>query len=261
MTNKSDLHILLLIKGQLKWKNYFFLCESLFIVMMHVTNIFVTACLIKDEIQFTVGHHNTRHKASSWDEAVHTYCVQVWLILLFNPFSCVKLHHCSQAMPIHCIAAGCDAKSGMRCSLYGFSKRNGSEKVNENKVIEPISHQTSQLCSKCFEDNCFVTWESVMVSLFSLPGANIPSFGYLVGASSTPNQCYRPAQHHKGPILLSYRPKMHTSTSTEGKIGSDKDESNTETYLLISLVLTTKQIISEPMFFQWQSWNEQLLPL
>ena len=93
-------------------------------------------------------------------------------------------------MPIRCIAAGCDDKSGMRCSLFGFSKRNGSEKLNENEVIGPISRQTSQLCSKCFEDNCFVTWESVMVgewAFASLPGAHIPSFGYLEGASSTPN--------------------------------------------------------------------------
>ena len=41
--------------------------------------------------------------------------------------------------------------------LIWILKRNESKKLNKNEVIEPISHQSSQLCSKYFEDNCFVT--------------------------------------------------------------------------------------------------------
>ena len=38
-------------------------------------------------------------------------------------------------MSICCIAAGCDAKGRMGYSLHGFLKTNGSEQLNENKVI------------------------------------------------------------------------------------------------------------------------------
>ena len=65
-------------------------------------------------------------------------------------------------MPRHCVTAGCDTKSGMGYSLHGFSQ----DEALQKKWIQAVKHQRSNwegpsssswLCSKHFEDHCFVT--------------------------------------------------------------------------------------------------------
>ena len=65
-------------------------------------------------------------------------------------------------MPRCCVAASCDAKSGMGYSLHGFPQDN----VLRKKWVQAVKCQrnnwegpslSSQLCSKHFEDHCFVT--------------------------------------------------------------------------------------------------------
>ena len=66
-------------------------------------------------------------------------------------------------MPIRCVAAGCDTKSGMGYSLHGFLRQ---DEVLRRKWVRAVKRQISnwegpssslQLCSKHFEDHCFVT--------------------------------------------------------------------------------------------------------
>ena len=65
-------------------------------------------------------------------------------------------------MPRHCVAAGCDTKTGMGYSLHGFPQ----DEVLQKKWVWAVKRQRSnwegpllslQLCSKHFEDHCFVT--------------------------------------------------------------------------------------------------------
>ena len=73
--------------------------ESLLIVMMYVTEMFVTVYVyvveqIINEIQLVVKGWKTHHKKLSlWAQRLPVYCVQVWLGLLFNWLPCVTLHH------------------------------------------------------------------------------------------------------------------------------------------------------------------------
>ena len=65
-------------------------------------------------------------------------------------------------MPRHYVAAGCDTKGGMGYSLHGFPQ----DKVLQKKWVQAVNCKRSnwegplsslQLCSKHFEDHCFVT--------------------------------------------------------------------------------------------------------
>ena len=65
-------------------------------------------------------------------------------------------------MPRCCVATGCDTKSGMGYSLHGFPQ----DEVLRKKWVRAVKRQRSnwegpslslQLCSKHFEDHCFVT--------------------------------------------------------------------------------------------------------
>ena len=65
-------------------------------------------------------------------------------------------------MSKHCVAAGCDTKSGMGYSLHGFPQ----DEVLQKKWVRAVKRQrsnwegplsSSQLCSKHFEDHSFVT--------------------------------------------------------------------------------------------------------
>ena len=96
-----------------------FLYESLLIVMMYVTEIFVTVCLVEqimNEIQLMVQGWKTHHIMSSWAQRLPMYCVQVWLGLLFNWLPCVTLHHQS-------IVAVCNAKNAMGYSHLDLEKK------------------------------------------------------------------------------------------------------------------------------------------
>ena len=65
-------------------------------------------------------------------------------------------------MPRRCVAVDCNTKSGMGYSLHGFPQ----DKVLRKKWVRAVKRQrsnwegpssSSQLCSKHFEDHCFVT--------------------------------------------------------------------------------------------------------
>ena len=65
-------------------------------------------------------------------------------------------------MPRRCVAADCNTKSGMGYSLHGFPQ----DEVLRKKWVRAVKRQrsnwegpssSSQLCSKHFEDHCFVT--------------------------------------------------------------------------------------------------------
>ena len=65
-------------------------------------------------------------------------------------------------MPRRCVAADCNTKSGMGYSLHGFPQ----DEVLRKKWVRTVKRQrnnwegpssSSQLCSKHFEDHCFVT--------------------------------------------------------------------------------------------------------
>ena len=65
-------------------------------------------------------------------------------------------------MPRRCVAAGCDTKSGMGYSLHLFPQNEELRK----KWIRAVKRQrsnwdgpssSSHLCSKHFEDHCFIT--------------------------------------------------------------------------------------------------------
>ena len=105
-------------------------------------------------------------------------------------------------MPRRCVAAGCDTKSGMSYSLHGFSQNEELQKKWVRAVKRQRSNwdgpsSSSQLCSKHFEDHCFVTdgvryRKSMGVpALKRLKPDAVPtlfprSIDYLQGASSTP---------------------------------------------------------------------------
>ena len=65
-------------------------------------------------------------------------------------------------MPRRCVAAGCDTKSGMGYSLHGFPQNEALRKkwvlaVKRQRSNWDGPSSSSQLCSKHFEDHCFVT--------------------------------------------------------------------------------------------------------
>ena len=82
-----------------------FLYESLLIVIMYVTEMFVATCLVEqimNEIQLVVQGWKTNHKMSLWTQRLHVYCVQVWLGLLFNWLPCVTVNY--QSLVVVCNA-------------------------------------------------------------------------------------------------------------------------------------------------------------
>ena len=65
-------------------------------------------------------------------------------------------------MPRHCAAADCNTKSGMRYSLHLFPQSEELRKKWIRVVKRPRSNwdgpsSSSHLCSKHFEDHCFIT--------------------------------------------------------------------------------------------------------
>ena len=105
-------------------------------------------------------------------------------------------------MPRRCVAADCNTKSGMGYSLHGFPQ----DEVLRKKWVRAVKRQrsnwegpssSSQLCSKHFEDHCFVT-EGVryreamgVLTVKRLKPDAVPtifprSIDYLESTSSTP---------------------------------------------------------------------------
>ena len=121
-------------------------------------------------------------------------------------------------MPRRCVAAGCDTKSGMGHSLHGFPQNEELRK----KWIRAVKRQrsnwdgpssSSQLCSKHFEDHCFVTEgvryrESMGVPTLKRlkPGA-VPtifprSIDYLEGASNAPTSQPLSERRHQRSVSI-----------------------------------------------------------
>ena len=105
-------------------------------------------------------------------------------------------------MPRRCVAADCNTKSGMGYSLHGFPQ----DEVLRKKWVRAVKRQrsnwegpssSSQLCSKHFEDHCFVTEGVRYCEAMGVPTVKrlkpdaVPtifprSIDYLESTSSTP---------------------------------------------------------------------------
>ena len=148
-------------------------------------------------------------------------------------------------MPRRCMAAGCDTKSEMGYSLHGFPR----DKVLQKAVKRPRSNwespsSSSQLCSKHFEDHCFVT-EGVcyleamgVLTVKWLKPDTVPtifprSIDYLESTSSTPTSLLLSDQQKQKSVSML---RMYLYVATSDKLASYSWFS----YVAIACYVTTR---------------------
>ena len=125
-------------------------------------------------------------------------------------------------MPRCCVAAGCNTKNGMGYSLHGFPQ----DEALRKKWVRAVKRQrsnwegpssSSQLCSKHFEDYCFVTEGFRYREAMGVPTVKrlkpdaVPtifprSIDYLESTSSTPTSRPLSEQRKQRSVSMLYVP-------------------------------------------------------